>query len=81
MVLTPGNDVVEVVAGGDRGSGRQQQHSSGCMNRPGFCSSESSKKCSKGSVKRARGESSSANLMLRSCMSRSLPNSDPLREG
>src|SRR6202049_688578 len=47
---------------------------SGYMIRPGSRSSESSEKCSKSSARRARGKSSSTNMMLRSCMIALLPN-------
>src|SRR6202140_5766838 len=48
--------------------------SNGYMIRPGSRSSESSEKCSKSSARRARGKSSSTNMMLRSCMIALLPN-------
>jgi hypothetical protein len=60
MVLAPVDNVVEVVAGGDRGAGHRQQHLlEGYMTRHGSRASSSSPNCFSSSPSRARGISSS----------------------
>jgi hypothetical protein len=67
MMLAPGDDIVEVVAGGDGGTAHQQQDFVEPIHDPSRSRpSENSEKCSKSSATPARGKSSPANMLTSS---------------